>query len=74
MASVIVYLTDEEGNRVGQSCRSMPDTGEFKVQVNHPGRYQLHGYKRGFVMGEGEPVLLPIESGKIEGFNLHMIH
>lgn len=71
--SVIVYLTDEEGNRVGQSCRSMPDTGEFKVLINEPGKYRLYGYKRGYVMEEGAPPPLPIESGKIEGFNFRMI-
>ncbi len=38
MGSVIVYLTDLEGNRVGQSCRSAPETGEFKVLINEPGK------------------------------------
>ncbi|MEJ2716760.1 MAG: carboxypeptidase-like regulatory domain-containing protein [Deltaproteobacteria bacterium] len=72
IASVIVYLTDEEGNRLGQSCRSMAETGEFKVQVNQPGRYLLKGYKRGFFMEETDPQPLPIESGKIEGYVLRM--
>jgi len=71
--SVIVYLTDGAGNRVGQSCRSMPETGEFKVLINEPGKYRIYGYKRGFVMEQGEPPQLPIESGKIEGFNFRMI-
>jgi len=73
MSSVIVYLTDTTGNRVGQSCRSMPETGEFKVLIGEPGQYVLRGYKRGFVMEVSEPVLLPIESGKIEGYNFRMI-
>ncbi|MFH1113257.1 MAG: carboxypeptidase-like regulatory domain-containing protein [Pseudomonadota bacterium] len=71
--SVIVFLTDEEGNRVGQSFRSMPETGEFKVLINEPGKYRLNGYKRGFVMDLSDPPKIPIESGKIEGFNIRMI-
>ena len=73
IASVMVYLTDQAGNRVGQSSRSARDTGEFKVLVNEPGRYTLTGYKRGFIMESSEPVILPIESGKIEGFNFRMM-
>jgi hypothetical protein len=49
------------------------ETGEFKVQVNQPGRYILRGYKRGFLMEETDPRPLPIESGKIEGYCLRMI-
>jgi hypothetical protein len=71
--SVIVYLTDEEGKRVGQSCRTMPETGEFRVLINEPGKYRISGYRRGFIMEQGEPPHLPIESGKIEGFNFRMI-
>lgn len=73
MSSVIVYLTDAEGKRVGQSCRSATDTGEFRVLINEPGRYALKGYKRGFVMESSEPLQLPIESGKIEGYSFKMI-
>lgn len=73
ISSVIVYLSDEAGNRVGQSCRSMAETGEFKVLINEPGTYRINGYKRGFVMDQNEPLPLPIESGKIEGFNFRMI-
>jgi hypothetical protein len=73
IASVLVYLADERGNRLGQSCRSLPDTGEFKVQVNEPGRYLLHAYKRGLAMENPVPSVLPLESGKIEGFDLKMI-
>jgi hypothetical protein len=70
--SVMVYLTDENGKRVGQSCRSQPDTGEFTVMINEPGQYKLNGHKRGLVM-DGEPLDLPIESGKIEGYSVRMI-
>ncbi len=71
--AVMVYLTDQAGNRVGQSSRSARDTGEFKVLVNEPGRYALMGYKRGFIMESNESLILPIESGKIEGVNFRMI-
>ncbi len=71
--AVMVYLTDQAGNRVGQSSRSARDTGEFKVLVNEPGRYALNAYKRGFIMEINESLILPIESGKIEGFNFRMI-
>lgn len=71
--SVIVYLADSDGNRMGQSCRSMTDTGEFKVLINEPGKYVLSGYKRGYIMENAEPLVLPIESGKIEGLTLRMI-
>ena len=71
--SAIVFLTDLEGNRVGQSCRSMHDTGEFKVLMNEAGKYILSGYKRGYIMESSEPLVLPIESGKIDGLTLRMI-
>jgi hypothetical protein len=73
ISAVIVYLTDEKGNRIGQSCRSLADTGEFKVLVNEPGRYFLNAYKRGYVLESSEPMALPIESGKIEGYQVRMI-
>jgi len=72
IGSVIVYLTDEQGNRLGQSCRSAPDTGEFKVLAAEAGKYRLGGYKRGYVMETDDPVPLPIEAGKIEQFNFVM--
>lgn len=72
IASVIVYLVDAEGNRLGQSCRSAADTGEFKVLANEAGKYRLGGYKRGYVMESADPLPLPIEAGKIEGFNFVM--
>lgn len=73
IGSVIVYLTDEDGNRMGQSSRSVPETGEFKVLIHEQGKYILNGYKRGYIMENSEPLLLPIESGKIEGFMFKMI-
>lgn len=73
LPSVLVYLTDEEGARVGQSARSCEHTGEFKVQVNQPGKYALNGYKRGYIIDSAEPKALPILSGKIEGFDFTMI-
>lgn len=71
--SVVVYLTDEQGTRIGQSCRSAAGTGEFKVLVNEPGRYTLRAYKRGLILDGGEPEPLPIEAGKIEGYAIRMI-
>ena len=71
--SVIVYLADEDGNRVGQLCRSLPETGEFKVLAAEPGRYVLHGYKRGFVMEDDQVRPLPLHSGKIEGYVLRLV-
>jgi len=73
LGAVIVYLADDQGNRVGQSCRSLPETGEFKVHVNSPGQYVLHGYKRGFVEDLLVSAPLPVESGKIEGYMLRMV-
>ena len=73
ISSVIVYLADADGNRVGQSCRSMPDTGEFKVLVNEPGKYVVKGYKRGLIMESQDALWVPIESGKVEGFNFRMV-
>jgi len=71
--SVIVYLSDEQGSRLGQSCRTQSDTGEFKVSVNEPGRYLVNAYKRGYILDSPNPMVLPIESGKIEGFNIKML-
>ncbi len=72
LASVLVYLTDANGHRVGQSARSRDDTGDFKVIANEPGRYELKAYKRGFVVESNEPMVLPIESGRIEGYIFRM--
>jgi len=73
IASSIVYLTDQEGNRIGQSCRTQAETGEFKVLVNEPGTYFLNVYKRGYVLEYSDPMSLPIKSGKIEGYRVRMI-
>ena len=71
--SAIVYLTDEDGKRLGQSYLSGPETGEFKVQTNQPGRYVLYAHKRGYIMEQANPEVLPVESGKIEGYSLRMM-
>jgi len=73
LPSVLVYLTDLEGNRVGQSCRTLAETGEYKVLVNEPGKYILRAHKRGMMMENTDGVSLPMESGKIEGLNFSMI-
>ncbi len=73
ISSVLVYLTDAGGNRVGQSCRTIPETGEFKVQVNKPGQYYLHGYKRGLMVDRAKPEPLPMEAGRIDGYSLIMV-
>jgi hypothetical protein len=73
LSFVLVYLTDLEGNRIGQSCRSDPETGEFKVLANDAGKYMLKAHKRGLVLADQESALLPIESGKIEGYSLRMV-
>jgi hypothetical protein len=73
IASSIVYLTDSEGNRIGQSCRTQAETGEFKVLVNQPGKYFVNVYKRGYVLENSDAMPLPIESGKIEGYRVRMI-
>lgn len=71
--SAIVYLADEDGKRLGRSYLSAPETGEFKVLTNRPGRYFLLAHKRGYVMEQANPGVLPIESGKIEGYSLRMM-
>jgi len=70
---VLVFLTDVEGNRVGQSCRSIPETGEFKVLANEPGKYVLNGHKRGLIVESSDPLVLPIESGRLDGYSFCMI-
>jgi hypothetical protein len=73
LGSVIVYLTDEAGNRHGQSCRSRPGSGDFWVFANRPGKYLLHAYKRGYVVQYPEDLTLTIKDGRIDGFNLRMV-
>ncbi|MGB9618655.1 MAG: carboxypeptidase-like regulatory domain-containing protein, partial [Desulfomonilaceae bacterium] len=73
LPSVLVYLTDLQGNRVGQSCRTLAETGEYKVLASEPGKYVLRAHKRGMMMENSDGVPLPMESGKIEGLNFSMI-
>jgi hypothetical protein len=73
LTDVLVYLTDRTGNRLGQSCRSQAETGEFKVLVTEAGPYFLNAYRRGYVIEDRRPVALPIESGKIEGLEIRMV-
>ncbi len=73
LPAVLVYLTDLEGNRVGQSCRTLSETGEYKVLASEPGKYVVRALKRGMIMENAGGVTLPVESGKIEGLNLSMI-
>ncbi len=70
---VIVFLADEKGKRVGQSCVSRPVTGEYKVTAPAPGRYVLKGHKRGLVLESSEPPVLLVESGIVESYTLRMI-
>ncbi|MGC8657812.1 MAG: carboxypeptidase-like regulatory domain-containing protein [Desulfomonilaceae bacterium] len=69
----VVYLADSEGNKVGQSCRSNPESGSFRVLVHDAGAYSLHVYKRGFAMAGNRPLTVPAESGKIEGLEINMV-
>ncbi|MGC8602081.1 MAG: carboxypeptidase-like regulatory domain-containing protein [Desulfomonilaceae bacterium] len=69
----VVYLTDLEGNKIGQSCRSNAGNGFFKVLVHETGSYLLHVYKRGFAMSGNKPVPIPIESGKIDGLVINLV-
>jgi hypothetical protein len=73
IGSVIVYLTDESGQRHGQSCRTRTETGDFKVIADKPGRYLLHTYKRGYTQENERPLALPAEAGRIAGLNVTMI-
>jgi hypothetical protein len=73
IGSVTVFLSDGEGNRIGQSCRTMPETGEFKVIAHEPGRYFLKAYKRGFICDGTDTMKLPIEAGRIEGYHVAMM-
>ena len=69
----VVYLTDSEGNKIGQSCRSNPESGFFRVLVHDAGSYFLHVYKRGFAMAGNRPLTIPAESGKIDGLVINVV-
>jgi hypothetical protein len=71
--SAVVYLTDAEGKKTGQSCRSGAENGSFKVLVQEAGSYLLHGYKRGFAMAGDRPISVPVESGRIEGLVINLV-
>jgi hypothetical protein len=73
LAATLVFLTDQQGNRVGQSARSAENTGEFKVQAHEPGKYVVQAYKRGYLMENTDPLTLPVEAGRIEGIDIRMI-
>ncbi len=73
LGSVIVYFTDEAGNRHGQSCRSRPGSGDFWLFANRPGKYLLHAYKRGYVVQAPQDLTLTIKDGKIDGFTVRMV-
>jgi len=73
LASALVFLTDQQGNRVGQSARSAENTGEFKAQAHEPGKYVIQAYKRGYLMENTEPLAIPVEAGRIEGIDIRMI-
>ncbi|MEW6531581.1 MAG: carboxypeptidase-like regulatory domain-containing protein [Thermodesulfobacteriota bacterium] len=73
LAGTLVFLTDPQGNRVGQSARSAENTGEFKVQAHEPGKYVIQAYKRGYLMENTDPLTLPVEAGRIEGIDIRMI-
>ena len=72
LGSVIVYFTDEDGNRHGQSCRSRPGSGDFWLFANKPGKYLLHAYKRGYVVQAPQDLTLTITDSKIDGFTVRM--
>ncbi len=71
--SAVVYLTDADGAKTGQSCRSSAENGFFKVLVQEAGSYLLHVYKRGFAMAGDVPIPIPVESGKIEGLVINLV-
>lgn len=73
LGSAVVYLADTMGNKIGQSCRSSNENGSFKVLVHETGSYLLHVYKRGYAMVDDQPIPIPIEAGKIDGFVVNLI-
>ncbi|MDD3472028.1 MAG: carboxypeptidase-like regulatory domain-containing protein [Syntrophaceae bacterium] len=73
LTTAVVYLSDEDGNKVGQSCRTNSDTGSFRVQANESGIYSINVYRRGYVMDSDGPIVLPVKSGKLEDFDIVML-
>ncbi len=69
----LVFLIDREGNRIGQSSRSQPGTGEFTALAQEPGKYRLNAHKRGMRLLDKEPIELEKTSGTIEGLVVRMI-
>lgn len=72
LGSAIVYLSDSEGNKVGQSCRSNSESGAFKVIGHETGSYWLNAYKRGYAM-QSSPNSVPAESGRVDGLDVTLI-
>lgn len=73
LATAVVYLLDQDGNKMGQSCRTNSDSGAYRVQANEGGAHSINVYKRGYVMNSDGPVKLPARNGKVEGFDVHML-
>lgn len=71
--SAVVYLADQEGTKIGQSCRSNGENGSFKVLVHETGSYFLHVYKRGYAIRDVEPIPIPVETGKFEGLIVNLV-
>jgi hypothetical protein len=72
VGSAVVYLSDPEGNKIGQSCRSNPEDGAFKVIAYESGAYSLHAYKRGYATFD-LPHPVPLESGRVEGLEVTLL-
>lgn len=73
LSTAVVYLVDKDGNKVGQSCRTNSDNGNFRVQANESGAYAINVYKRGYLMNSEGPIKLPVQNGKIEDFDITML-
>lgn len=73
LESADVYLTDVDGNKIGQSCHSNAESGFFKVLVHEAGTYQLHAYKRGYAMAGDNPTPVPVKSGRVDGFVVNLV-
>lgn len=73
LESAVIYLTDVDGNKIGQSCHSNAESGFFKVLVHEAGTYQLHAYKRGYAMADDKPTSVPVQSGRVDGFVVNLV-